>query len=1188
MQKIKFLFVLPGLILASALSAKTCPIIPRPASVEIDAQQSFFEFNEYTALRTTEVSSDFLAATEKLRAYLSCGTGFTLCNFDRDSNVVLVTKDETLARHGQEAYALEISRSRITISVTHPQAIFTASQSLAQLMPLAFFSTKRSVKEQTRWEVTAGIKIIDYPRFEWRAFMLDESRHFFGEKEVKKIMDMMAFTKMNVFHWHLTDDSGWRIEIKKYPKLTQTGGWRSDSEAEDWGSGKRTGKAHQGFYTQEQIKSIVRYAAERNISVIPEIDVPGHCTAAAVCYPYLATDSVLIPPNGIRPEFLGTVVLDPSKESTFEFLSDVFDELLPLFPSKIIHIGGDEIRYDQWRASEGVNALMKKEGLSTYADMLMYFSNRVCKMVEAKGARAIGWNDVLGHDLHNYEKQKIEATGKLELPKSTLVQFWKGDPVLAGQALEKGYAVINSSHWDTYLDYNYNTISTRKAYHFDPVFEGLNPKYEKRIKGFGTQMWTEWVNNVNKLHYQIFPRLAAYSETGWTQKEHKDYEDFEARLPFYLAVLDSFEIAYSKVDRSLLTKGDFQKHTPIGVWSDSLLQVSQGEIHVDISEYVRHHPDFDLVFLMLGGDHDMEINEVSVFENGKEKALNKTKGYSGKTVQDKIRYSFSLQNIKSKAIYELRVKLKPQGGTRSHGNIYWIKREEKPEIQNQKQQPIASLSDSNLSSASFLLLLLCLPGIIRFRMKYFFFFLSAVVVLSACRQDDMLRKVPANRLVETITSKADEKNVLCMHIEIVLKEDATSRLLYWKEREPGDIKRINAYPTTSLLRQQCDILFLEPETTYNFKLELKSKDKQAETKVYQFTTGKLPPFVPVGTVKENHLQYPVKGLIHLAQQAAPGVLTFINEQGKVLWYYNNDRNVMGSNYDERSKTMVCLLGNNPDRIFASSELRVIDLMGNIVFQKTASRLSNPFIHHDAVRLKDGTVATLNFIAKNFDLTAVGGAKDETVFGDGISVYDLNGKLVWEWDCFMERTPENDPGVMEQFQSLNMGNISRKHDWLHANSLCEDSDGNFLISLHFISEIWKIDRKTKKVIWRFGQNGTLTPGLKREIEGVHAVVAGEDGIFTFLDNGSKSQVTRLLKYKVSKDNQRAELISEVFFLQEYSNAFMGNTLFIDEDRVLFGSSMKRSILIADDKGAVQWLCQMPYSFFRAQFVPWEQL
>ena len=359
--------------------------------------------------------------------------------------------------------------------------------------------------------------------------MLDEGRYFKGMTQVKLLLDEMARLKMNVFHWHLVENEGWRIEIKKYPLLTEIGSKRKSSQIGPlkWDSPMQSGELHEGYYTQDEIKEIIKYAEERHITIVPEIEMPGHSTAAIAAYPWLGTEKSRL---DVPTKFgVSDDVYDVSDPRCTQFLTDVLDEIVDLFPSKVIHIGGDEVKYDDWKKSESVQAYMKDKNLTSPADLQIFFTNNISYYLQNKGRRMMGWNEIMGHHLHEYQSE-IDTKSTQQLAKESIIHFWKGDADLAVQAASNGYEIVNSHHNSTYIDYSYDDLTLSRAYAFDPIPEGLDPKYHNKIIGLGCQMWGEWIPTVGSMHFMVFPRIAAFAEVGWTEKGNKDYERFTMNL----------------------------------------------------------------------------------------------------------------------------------------------------------------------------------------------------------------------------------------------------------------------------------------------------------------------------------------------------------------------------------------------------------------------------------------------------------------------------------------------------------------------------------------------------------------------------------------------------------------------------------------------------------------------------------
>lgn len=424
---------------------------------------------------------------------------------------------QPLAEMNEEAYKLSITPKGIYITASHSRGLFYGVQSLIQLMKAGQKEGAISLSCQ---------EIEDEPRFSWRSYMLDEARHFFGKAEVLRLLDIMASLKMNVFHWHLTDDAGWRIEIKKYPKLTEIGSTRKDTETGTWGSGKTAGKPHSGFYTQKEIKEILRYAQARHIKIVPEIEMPGHASASVASYPWLSTKKEQIEvPVKFGKHYHIYDVIDPKVQG---FLKDVVSEVIDLFETDVIHIGGDEVRFNHWEEDADMVAHKKAKGFSSFMDIQIEFTNMMSRFIESKGASMMGWNEILGKNLHRGEIRFDEVSTKIA--PNVVVQFWKGDLNELSEAAQNGYKLVNSFHLYTYLDYTHKNITLEKAYSFDPIPKGLKKEYHKNIIGSGSQMWTEWTPKAKDMERQTFPRLAAYAEVGWTDLEAKDYDSFVKRL----------------------------------------------------------------------------------------------------------------------------------------------------------------------------------------------------------------------------------------------------------------------------------------------------------------------------------------------------------------------------------------------------------------------------------------------------------------------------------------------------------------------------------------------------------------------------------------------------------------------------------------------------------------------------------
>jgi hexosaminidase len=423
-------------------------------------------------------------------------------------------------KRSEECYEIEVGASesdKVLVSSVSRKGLLHGLQTLRQL-------AKKGVQQIT----FPRCRISDSPTFSWRAYMLDESRNFQGKEVVKNLLDEMARLKLNIFHWHLVDDPAWRLEIQRYPRLTGVASKGDfghmnryiDSKLR-WDSLFVQPPAQ--FYTQKDIKEIVTYADLRGISVLPEIELPGHVSASVYAYPWLGSSSKILG-KGVHGDLYD--VTDPKVE---QFIHHVLDEMIHLFPGGLIHIGGDEANYKHWKDAREINLFMKKNNIPTYADLQVWAINRLSKYISAKGYRMIGWNEITGDNIRG--DAHVEASKSESLAHGTIVQFWDGDLGLVNKAIEKGYDVVNSDRHHTYLDYSYDTIPFEKAYSFNPIPQGLAEKDKNKILGLGCQMWGEYTPTTERLFYQTFPRIAAYAEVGWVPSEKKaSYQEFRERL----------------------------------------------------------------------------------------------------------------------------------------------------------------------------------------------------------------------------------------------------------------------------------------------------------------------------------------------------------------------------------------------------------------------------------------------------------------------------------------------------------------------------------------------------------------------------------------------------------------------------------------------------------------------------------
>lgn len=439
-----------------------------------------------------------------------------------------------------EGYRIDCTPTGMEISAQTPAGAFYAVQTLRQLLRLDTAKKAQSLSMDC-------IRIEDEPRFRWRGMSLDESRHFFGVEYVKRYLDFLAMHKLNVFHWHLTDDVGWRIEIKKYPLLTEIGSKRKDTQLYGWGSRKLEGKPYApGFYTQEQIREIVAYAAARFITVVPEIDMPAHFAAAIAGYPYLACREK---PSEVQWFYGGTIPEKTmgwkdwnrpacaGKESTYDFIFHVLDEIIPLFPAPYFHIGGDEAPKEEWKNCPHCQQAIREHGLRDVEELQGYFNNRIAAYLKEKGKRLIVWNEAL-------------QAGNLD--KSVIGQYWTPQrDKFAEKYINEGGEMIMSRHQAFYFDLPYAQRPLKNTYCFEPVQAGIHPESEQNVLGVEAEMWTEFIPSIRRLEVFLFPRMQALSEVAWSPKEKRDFKSFLERWEHFKPVLDALGANYAETSVAL-------------------------------------------------------------------------------------------------------------------------------------------------------------------------------------------------------------------------------------------------------------------------------------------------------------------------------------------------------------------------------------------------------------------------------------------------------------------------------------------------------------------------------------------------------------------------------------------------------------------------------------------------------------
>lgn len=526
---------------------QTVRIIPQPVSIQY--QQGNFVLSANTSIQYNVQQKDLKFAAEYLNAQLKSNSGIALpLNAPRPTTIQLSL--EKLATIGDEGYKMEILPTKITIKANSKTGVAYGIQSLLQLFPLSNTNTKVEI---------ACMTITDYPRFKYRGMHLDVGRHFYPVSFVKKYIDFLATYKFNYFHWHLTEDQGWRIEIKKYPKLTTKAAYRNGTIVGGYPGTHNSNLRYGGFYTQDEVREVVAYAAQRNITVVPEIELPGHSSAAIAAYPWLSCfpdKPTLMPANASAKSKLlqsqGEVkllqetwgvfddIFCAGNDSTFVFLQNVMDEVLQLFPSKYVHVGGDEAPKKHWEKCPRCQARMKSEGLKDEHELQSYFIQRMEKYLNAKGRTIIGWDEILEGGL----------------APNAIVMSWRGE---AGgiEAAKQNHDVIMTPGNPVYFDHyqgdpasepvgigGFNTL--KKVYDYDPVPKELNEQQAKHILGAQANLWTEYIPTTQHVEYMVLPRMLALSEVVWSPKENKNWNSFNERLQTHFTAFEQKGWNYSR------------------------------------------------------------------------------------------------------------------------------------------------------------------------------------------------------------------------------------------------------------------------------------------------------------------------------------------------------------------------------------------------------------------------------------------------------------------------------------------------------------------------------------------------------------------------------------------------------------------------------------------------------------------
>lgn len=648
------LFFLLAYLAQAAVSEPIIKVIPQPLSIK--TAEGYYLFSPKTVIH---YSSDAAKIAELFQELVQKPTGYRLKAkkaLGRATPGIAFLLDTLDTALEKEAYALTVSPESITVKASTYAGLFNGMQTVRQLLPSDIESpTTRPGKE---WRVPC-VEIYDKPAYAWRGYMKDVSRTFYSVDILKKYLDVMSLYKMNIFHLHLTDDQGWRIEIKKYPELTSAKTTRFPEQFE-----QPTDRS--GYYTQKEIIELVTYAKERNITIVPEIEMPGHCWPIILAYPELAVNSDNYP-DFVFPfrsswdfwnnQFTPNTV-DPTNEKVYAFFSDIFDEILPLFPSEYIHIGGDEVMHEVWEKEPHIIDYMKKNNLQNSADLQRQFISRIVKIVLDKGRKPMGWDDIVA----NPEGLSTE-TGIMSWLGKHFDYISKGFKVVVAPSSRLYLDICQADRNDgTLADLGYsNTNSLEKIYEYNPASQ-LPVEQKPFLLGIQANFWSHVALNVKDMNVQVFPRLLAVSEIAWTNGERKNFGEFTTRLQDHLKRLDHLRIDYYHPGGYILD-----------TWTSENTPQSFTKLSWNVTKQVYANGDITVCFFHKEGSNFLKIRGVELLENGKVISSDIRRGLSGKCgnfwEQGIYTYRMKVDHYRQGAEYTLRVDVKGDKGTDSYGNL---------------------------------------------------------------------------------------------------------------------------------------------------------------------------------------------------------------------------------------------------------------------------------------------------------------------------------------------------------------------------------------------------------------------------------------------------------------------------------------------------------------------------------------
>jgi len=644
------------LIFMSNAQEKAIHIIPKPVALKMG--KGHFKLTKDTKLISP---TGLIQEVGFFKDALVPSTGFHLeivADEKKQKGTKIVFKfDEKLKKKfGKEAYSIKVAKTKIEVSVASASGAFNSIQSLLQLLPTEVFSKVKI--SNVNWNIPS-VEIVDYPRFAWRGFMLDASRSFQPISYVKKTLDLMAMHKMNVFHWHLTDDHGWRVEIKKYPVLTEKGAWRLQPNFPEFGKTEMYG----GYYTQEEIRDIIKYATERNITIIPEVDLPGHSSTLVYSMPEMACENAIHGdgihkfddfPKRQKPyvKNIGTNVICPGTETTFEIAENILKEIMDLFPTKYVHIGGDEVNKKWWKACSKCKHRMEEEHLEDYDQLQAYFIKRLEKIVNKHGKKLIGWDEILEGGLS----------------KTATVMGWRG---LSGalKSVKEGREVIIASNKGYYIQKGQTEnllhpqrwpgfTTAENMYNYKAIPTDFTEKEKKLILGVQSSLWTPFMSKPEVWDIAIFPRNCAMSEVAWTPLDKKNWNNYQTRLKTHLKRLAYKGVSYWREKEEVINNFELKNQKEVVLTYDVSKKITTPGSYFVTIDYLE------------GGNEGLELLEAIVLKDGKQIVSDTHLGFTtAKKDHDRI-YFMNLQSTEEDSKYTLKVRLKNLSKSGVKGVVY--------------------------------------------------------------------------------------------------------------------------------------------------------------------------------------------------------------------------------------------------------------------------------------------------------------------------------------------------------------------------------------------------------------------------------------------------------------------------------------------------------------------------------------